>query len=160
MSSALNTSLCTERRCHLSLQLAITSTALAVVGHQASNRAVAQATLLSQPMQELLCLTLVTDGLLISQQKPVGMNGGCLTLLIGSGFESVQQSHLLAIYQWLISHQAAVKAALLVVAPDLAAYGLCLGNSHRVAPASQAVDEGITPINPHPDLQAAVVIAE
>ena len=33
------------------------------------------------------------------------------------------------------------------------------GGHVRVTPATQAVDKRITPINPHPHLQAAVVVA-
>jgi len=59
----------------------------------------------------------------------------------------------------LIRHQGAVKGTLLVVALDLGGDGVGFCNRHRVNPATQAVDEGILPINPHPHLQAAVVIA-
>jgi len=31
---------------------------------------------------------------------------------------------------------------------------------YRVTPATQAVDEGILPLNPHPHLQAAVVVSQ
>ena len=44
-------------------------------------------------------------------------------------------------------------------APDLGSNSLCFGNSHRVAPATQAADERILAINPHPDVEAAVVLA-
>jgi len=59
----------------------------------------------------------------------------------------------------LIRHQAAVKHSLLVVAPNLGGDGVGFGDCHWVTPATQAVDEGILSINPHPDLEAAVVVA-
>jgi len=48
---------------------------------------------------------------------------------------------------------------LLVVTPDLGGDGVGFGDCHWVTPATQAVDEGILPVYPHPDLQAAVVVA-
>ena len=74
--------------------------------------------------------------------------------------QRLQQTHLLATYQRLICHQAAVKAALLVVAPNLGADGVGFSNCHWVAPASQAIDKRILAINPHPHLESAVVVAE
>ena len=74
--------------------------------------------------------------------------------------QCLQQTHLLATYQRLICHQAAVKAALLVVAPNLGADGVGFSNCHWVAPASQAIDKRILAINPHPHLESAVVVAE
>ena len=41
------------------------------------------------------------------------------------GVVNLQLLHLLAVDEGLICHQAAVKAALLAVAPDLGADGLC-----------------------------------
>jgi hypothetical protein len=73
--------------------------------------------------------------------------------------QRLQQPHLFAAYEGLIRHQAAVKGALAVVAPDLGGDGVGIGDSHRVTPTPQAVDEGILPINPHPHLQAAVVVS-
>ena len=48
----------------------------------------------------------------------------------------------------------------MVVAPYLGADGLCPCHRYRVTPATQAIDEGITPINPHPHLEAAVVVGK
>jgi len=45
------------------------------------------------------------------------------------------------------------------VAPDLGGDGVGFCDRHGVTPTTQAVDEGILPINPHPHLQAAVVVA-
>jgi hypothetical protein len=33
------------------------------------------------------------------------------------------------------------------------------GDCHRVTPATQAVDKRISPVNPHPHLETAVVVA-
>jgi hypothetical protein len=38
--------------------------------------------------------------------------------------------------------------------------GVCFSDCHRVTPATQAIYEGITPVNPHPHLQAAVVVSQ
>jgi len=71
-----------------------------------------------------------------------------------------KQTHLLAAYEGLIRHQAAVKAALAVVAPDLGGDGVCLCHGYRVTPATQAVDKRISPINPHTHLETAVVVSQ
>ena len=63
-------------------------------------------------------------------------------------------------HQGLIRHQGAVKAALLVITPNLGADGVGFSHCHWVAPASQAIDKGILAINPHPHLERAVVVAE
>ena len=69
-----------------------------------------------------------------------------------------QQSHLLAIHQRLICHQAAVEP-LLVEAPYLGGDGVGFSHYYRVIPATQAVDKRIPAINPHTDLERAVVVA-
>ena len=38
--------------------------------------------------------------------------------------------------------------------------GVSFCHCYRVTSATQTVDEGISPVNPHPDLKAAVVIAK
>ena len=114
----------------------ITSTALAVVGHQASNRAIAQATLLFQPQEECFCISSGADGLSIYLQQSVGMDRRSLSLLLGFCFESFQQAYLLANHQRLICHQAAVEAALLVVAPYLGGDGVGFNDRHRITPAT------------------------
>lgn len=63
-------------------------------------------------------------------------------------------------HQGLICHQAAVKHALLVITPNLGADGVGFSHRHWVAPASQAIDKGMLFINPRPDLERAVVVAE
>jgi len=88
------------------------------------------------------------------------VDSGSLALLLCPCLHSFQQPHLLAVDEGLIRHQGAVKSALLVVAPDLGGDGVCLCHCHRVTPTTQAVDEGILPINPHPHLQAAVVVSQ
>ena len=88
------------------------------------------------------------------------MNGSSLAFGLCPDPQRLQQPHLLAFDEGLIRHQAAVKHSLLVVAPDLGGDGVGFSDCHRVTPATQAVDEGITPVNPHPDLEAAVVVAE
>ena len=45
-------------------EMTITTAALAVVGYQPSDGAIAQATLLSQPQEECLCIATVADGCL------------------------------------------------------------------------------------------------
>ena len=46
------------------------------------------------------------------------------------------------------------------IAPDLGGDGVGFCHCHRVTPATQAVDKRISPINPHPHLQAAVVVSQ
>ena len=60
----------------------------------------------------------------------------------------------------LIRHQPAVKATLVVVAPELGGDGVCFGDRHRVTSVTQTVDEGIPPVNTQPEREAAVVVAE
>jgi hypothetical protein len=60
----------------------------------------------------------------------------------------------------LICHQAAVKSALAVVSPDLGGDGVGFCHSYWVTPATQAVDEGTTPIIHTRHLKAAVVVSE
>jgi len=105
-------------------------------------------------------MTAVTNGLVIPLQQLVGVDGCRLTLALCPCLERLQQPHLLAVDEWLIRHQAAVKGALLKIAPNLGANGLCPCHCHWVIPATQTVDEGILPVNPHPHLQAAVLVAE
>ena len=45
------------------------------------------------------------------------------------------------------------------VAPDLSIDGVGFSHRHRVIPATQAVDKRIPAINPHTDLECAVVVA-
>ena len=139
--------------------MAASTRTLAVVGHQASDGAVAQATHLSQPTQKLLCIASVADGLSIALQQLVGVNGSSLALGLCPNPQRLQQPNLLAIHQRLICHQAAVKGPLLVVAPNLGGDGVGFSHCHRVIPATQAVDKRIPAINPQPHLEAAVVVA-
>ena len=99
------------------------------MSHHARNRAVAQVTLLSQSQKERLCIDSGVYGLSIPLQQPVGMDSGCLPLLVGSCFESFQQSHLLALYKRLVRQQGCIKAPLLIVTPDMDTDRLCPGNS-------------------------------
>jgi hypothetical protein len=128
------------------------------VGHQASDGAVAQS-LLPQPRQKRFCIAASADGLPIPLQQPVGVNGSSLAFGLCPNPQRFQQPHFLAAYEGLIRHQAAVKSALAVIAPDLGGDGVGFSDCHRVTPTPQAVDKRITPINPHPHLQAAVVVA-
>jgi len=139
--------------------IAVAPTALAVVGHQPSDGAVAQP-LCPQPPQEAFCVTAVANGLSIPLQQPVGVDGSSLALGLCPHPQRLQQPHLLPVDERLIRHQGAVKGALAVIAPDLGGDGVGFSDRHGVTPATQAVDEGITPINPHPHLQAAVVVSQ
>ena len=60
----------------------------------------------------------------------------------------------------LLCHHIVIKSALLVVDPYLGGDGVDVCDCHRVTTATQAVDEGILPINPHPHLQAAIVVSQ
>jgi hypothetical protein len=59
----------------------------------------------------------------------------------------------------LVGEQGSIQDALLVVCPDLSSDGgcLCLGNG--VIPTPDAIDEMVTPIQSHPHLHHAVVVA-
>ena len=140
--------------------MTIPPTALAVVGHQTSNRAVTETSHLPQPQQEGICLALGLDRLPVALQQPIGMDGSCLTLLLCPDPKYLQQTHLLALHKRLVRDQGAIKGPLLVVAPDLGTDRLCPGNCNRITPATQAVDKRIPSINPHPHLEASVVVPQ
>ena len=86
------------------------------------------------------------------------MDSSCLALGLRPYPQRLKQPHLLTIDEGLVRHQGAVKAPLLVVAPDMGCDGVGFGDCYRIIPATQAVDEGILSVNTDPDLETAVVI--
>ena len=85
--------------------MAIPPTALAVVSHETSNRAVTETSHLPQLQQEGVCLALGPDRLPVTLQQPIGMDGSCLTFLLCPDPQCLKQTHLLALHKRLIRHQ-------------------------------------------------------
>ena len=117
-------------------------------------------TLLLHPGNEELYVLAVSQSFAVFEQCAVGMDRSTLPIRRGKVLQSFQQSLVLMVTGGLVRPQGLIEDPSAVVRPDAGTESGCLGNGSRVAPGSQAVDEGIGAVDANSELQCPVVVPQ